>query len=585
MADVFRFDGFEFDLRSRELRRNGSGVALQEQPLRILEMLVKADGAVVPREELIAALWPAGTFVDFERGLNTAVNKLRVALGDSAESPRFIETVGRRGYRFIPRPARIGSITIATAIAFVAILVIIGFASRRSKAAIRSIAVLPLANLSSDQQQEFFADGMTDQLITDLAQIRGVGVISRRSVMQFKASHLPLPEIGRRLGVDAVVEGSVIRNGSRVRVTAQLLDVRTDRHLWASDYEREVGDIFSLQKEIARDIADHVGAKLTAAASPRPPVKSAYLLYLRGRYEWNRFPPNFGAAIGFFEQAIREDPRYALAYAGLADCYATRNGWETLRSPNDAAIARSLALKAIQIDPTLAEPYATLAGLDEGDFDFRAAGQNYRRAIAANPNYVVAHQWYALHLIRLRRFDDAIREARIAQQLDPVSIYANNALALALMFGGRNAEALERTRIELQLYPSSDPGGLHFRMSLLLHALGRDAQALDEFIASLDDPKVASIAQRLRMSRPPYVDAVRLYLDDPASAQPDGYWETAVLWSIVGDREKTLQYLKSSYAHGESPVRMMNAEPRFEFIRDDPRFQDLVGRMHLNGSR
>src|SRR5437016_4099605 len=300
MLHLVRFDVFEVNLRSRELRKKGVPISLQEQPFRILDILVAAAGNVVTREELAAALWPSGTFVEFDRGLNTAVNKLRVALGDSAEKPRFIETVGRRGYRFIGARAPATRVRfLLGAIAAVAIVMAATayFETTLKTTSIHSIAVLPLMNLSKNQEEQFFADGMTDQLITDLAKIRGLGVISHQSVMRFKSSHASLKQIAGELGVDALVEGSVVRNGSRVRVTAQLIDARTDRHLWASDYEREIGDVLALQDEVARDIAGQIGSTLVSRPS-RSEIKSeAYLLYLRGRYEWNKLPPNFGPAM------------------------------------------------------------------------------------------------------------------------------------------------------------------------------------------------------------------------------------------------------------------------------------------------
>src|SRR2546428_1749536 len=334
-ASAVRFEHFEADLRARELRSSGSRVALQDQPFRILELLLRASGEVVTREELVAALWPSGTFVDFDRSLNTAVNKLRVALGDSAENPRFIESVGRHGYRFIgqtshapiPQSRRVSLFVVALLVPVlllaVGITVLIRHFQQPAQPKMHSIAVLPLANLSNDKDQQFFADGMTDQLITSLAKAGGVDVISHQSVNQFKASRLSLPEIARKLGVDGVVEGTVVRNKTRVRVTAQLIDARTDRHVWANDYEGEIGNILVLQDDVAGDIAEQIGAKLRGPSAParrRVPKSDAYLLYLRGVYEWNKLPPNFGPAMAIFDEAIKQDPTFALAYAGFADC-------------------------------------------------------------------------------------------------------------------------------------------------------------------------------------------------------------------------------------------------------------------------
>ena len=584
MADVIRFDDFEVNLRSRELRKKGVPISLQEQPFRILEILVAAAGNVVTREELAAALWPAGTFVEFDRGLNTAVNKLRVALGDSAEEPRFIETVGRRGYRFI------GARTFATRVKFIlgavaALAIIIGaaayFAKTPKTTSIHSIAVLPLTNLSKNQEQEFFADGMTDQLITDLAKIRGLGVISHQSVMRFKSSHASLKQIAGELGVDALVEGSVVRNGSRVRVTAQLLDGRTDRHLWASDYDGEIGDVLSLQGELARDIAAQIGSKLGTESSRSQINSEAYLLYLRGRYEWNKLPPNFGPAMAFFEQSIKDDPNFALAYAGLADCYATRAGWQTPHLPNDDQTARSLAKKALQIDPSLSEAYTTLASLDRFTYDYAASESNFRRAIAANRNYIIAHQWYALLLIRLGRLDEAIREARIAVQLDPLSWYANATLATALEFGGRTAEAIERRRTLTRLYP--DDPQQHFKLFWLFHATGRDDEAVGEFSRGLKGVGFANLAASIDKQYPTVgvPGVIRLYLSDPVISKEDDRWSQARGYALLGDRERTLANLQESFARDEGAIPYINVNREFDFVRDDPRFQAIILKMKL----
>ena len=584
MADVIRFDDFEVNLRSHELRKKGIPISLQEQPFRILEILVAAAGNVVTREELAAALWPSGTFVEFDRGLNTAVNKLRVALGDSAEKPRFIETVGRRGYRFI------GARALATRVKFLlgaiaAVAIVIGatayFETTLKTTSIHSIAVLPLTNLSGSQEQEFFADGMTDQLITDLAKIRGLGVISHQSVMRFKSSRAPLKQIARELGVDALVEGSVVRNGSRVRVTAQLLDGRTDRHLWASDYDGEIGDVLSLQGELARDIAAQIGSKLGNEPSRSQINSEAYLLYLRGRYEWNKVPPNFGPAMAFFEQAIKDDPKFALAYAGLADCYATRAGWNTQHLPTDDQTARSLANKALQIDPHLSEAYTTLASLDRFTYDYVTSESNFRRAIAANPNYIIAHQWYSLLLTRLGRPDEAIREGRIAVQIDPLSWYANGTLAVALEFGGRTREAIERRQVLMRLYP--DDAEQHFKLFWLFHAIGREDEAVKEFSRGLKSDGFAALAANIDKQYPSVgvSGVIRLYLADPVISKDEARWAKARAYAFLRDRERTVANLEESFSRNEGAIPYINVNREFDFVRDDPRFQAIIRKMKL----
>ena len=584
MADLVRFDDFELDFRSRELRRSATPVPLQEQPLRILEILVKAGGTTVTRDELIAALWPSGTFVDFDRGLNTAVNKLRVALGDSAEEPRFIETVGRRGYRFLaPQPKRrwrrLMIASSAVTLILVAALVSVHFAANKPRTPIRSIAVLPLANLSNDRQQEFFADGMTDQLITNLAKIEGLGVISHQSVMRFKSSRAPLTEIARQLGVEAVVEGTVARNGSRVRVSAQLLDGRTDRHLWASDYERDIGDVLALQDEVARDIAEQIGARLRSPVV-HTPTSDAYLLYLRGIYEWNKIPPNFEAAIKVFDESIRIDPSFARAYAGLADCYATRKWW-TSHAPDDAEHARSLALTALHLDPSLAEAYTTLAGLADDARQNDVAESNFQHALAANPKYIIAHQWYALHLVRFRRYDEALRQARIAQKIDPLSPYAIGGVILVLDLSGKVEEALELRKKSETMFP--DLRWAPLEIARMLRETGHGDEAVKELIRGLRSDDAAPLAAAVEKEYQLHdADAaIRVYLRDAHFTHVHSEWMSARFHAMLGDHEAALDDLERSYAKGEAHVVFANAAQEFASLHEEPRFRALIAKLKL----
>src|SRR2546426_1732644 len=298
-----RFGAFELDLRARELRKQGVMIKLQEQPFQILAMLLEHPGLVVTREELRNKLWPADTFVDFDHGLNKAINKLREALGDSAENPRFIETLAKRGYRF------------------------------SSPGQIRSLLVPPLENLSGDPEQEYFADGFTEELINKLARISALRVLSRTTAMHYKGVRKPLPEIARELRVDAVVEGTVLRSGDHVRISAQLVDARMDTHLWAESYDRDVSDVLALHAEVAQAIARQVHVKLTRheetlLARVHTVDPDAYEAYLKGRYHWNRRGgETLPKAVHYFQQAIAKDPTYAAAYSGLADCQSIRGWW------------------------------------------------------------------------------------------------------------------------------------------------------------------------------------------------------------------------------------------------------------------
>jgi TolB-like protein/DNA-binding winged helix-turn-helix (wHTH) protein len=578
--DLVRFDDFEVDVHSREVRKNRVPIALQDQPFRILEILLSAAGGTVSREEIIAELWPSGTFVDFDRGLNTAINKLRAALGDSAEEPRFIESVGRHGYRFIGSRARLRwtKFILSAVAALIVIMAIAAYVRMKPATPIHSIAVLPLTNLSKSQEQEFFADGMTDQLITDLAKIRGLSVISHQSVTRFKASRASLKQIARELGVDALVEGSVVRSGSRVRVTAQLLDARTDRHLWASDYERDIGDVLTLQDDIAHDIAEQIGAKLTSNAE-HTPKSDAYLLYLRGIYEWNKIPPNFDAAIRVFDESIRIDPRFARAYAGLADCYATRKWW-TNHAADDAEHARTLALTALRLDPSLAEAYTTLGGLADDARQNDVAENNFQRALAANPKYIIAHQWYALHLVRFRRYDEALREARIAQKIDPLSPYAIGGVILVLDLSGKVDQALQLRRKSEMMFP--DERWAPLEIARMLRATEHGDGAVSELIRGLRSNDAAPLAAAVEKEYQAHgADAaLRVYARDRHFLQTH-YWVSARFDAMLGDREAALDDLERSYAEGEARIVYANAAPEFASLHDDPRFRSLIAKLKL----
>src|ERR1700740_3338363 len=365
-----RFGVFELDLRAGELRKHGLGVRLQEPPCKVRATLLEHPGEVVTREELQKKLWPADTFVDFDHGLNKAINKIREALSDSADSPRFVETVARRGYRFLAEvkvadsapvrspdlktepdstaeardrpdvseklalPKRLLPSLARKTSAFALLLLMVSLVAwklhswNRPSPVIHSLAVLPLESLSSDASQDYFADGMTDELISDLGQISALRVISRTSVMAYKHAHKPLPQIARELNVDAVVEGTVLRSGDQVRITAQLIEASADKHLWSQSYEGELRDTLALQNKVASAIADQIRINLTpreqaALKSAKAVDPEAYQSYLKGRYFWNKRTANsLKAALAYFDQAIEEDPKYAEAYSGLADTYA-----------------------------------------------------------------------------------------------------------------------------------------------------------------------------------------------------------------------------------------------------------------------
>jgi TolB-like protein/DNA-binding winged helix-turn-helix (wHTH) protein len=442
---AMRFGPFEVDPRAGELRKHGIRIKLRDQSLQILLVLLERPGEVVTREELRARLWPADTFVDFDHGLNAAVNKLRQALADSAEEPRYIETLPRRGYRLLvapespaEAPAGLAAVQAPTPAAgqvalpspqrrwyrgwpalaglfLVALVMILVFALRNTgvrarlsrnatNTRIESIVVLPLENLSKEAEQEYFVEGMTDQLTTNLAKIAALRVISRTSATRYKGTHKSLADIARELNVDAVVEGTVLRSGERVRITAQLIQAATDRHLWAESYEGDLGDILVLQDKVAQDIAEQIRAKLTPRdleqlGRSRHISPEAYEAYLKGRYFWSRRTPEaLQKAVEYFQQAVDKDPSYALAYSGLADSHNMLGDYSYVAPGEAFPRALALAAKALELDDTLAEAHSSLAFAKLFyDRDWAGAEHHFKRAIELNPNYAPAHQWYAIN--------------------------------------------------------------------------------------------------------------------------------------------------------------------------------------------
>jgi TolB-like protein/DNA-binding winged helix-turn-helix (wHTH) protein len=496
-----RFGPFEADLSSGELRKHSLKVKLQDQPFQVLALLLERPGEVVTREELRQKLWPADTFVDFDVGLNTAIKRLRDALGDTAESPRYVETLPRRGYRFIAQvdglaaatppsgPAqiptdrytrravsalvdavleahgartrwRVGAVVAgATALAMAVVLFSVPSLRQRVQGKtippkIQSLAVLPLENLSGDPAQEYFADGMTDALVTDLAQISSLRVISRTSVMRYKGTRKPLPDIAKELNVDGIVEGTVVRSAERVRVNVQLIQATTDRHVWASAYERSLGDVVVLQSEVAQAIANAIQVQLTPEEQARLARKQsvdpqAYEFYLKGRYFWNkRTDAAVRKSIDYFQQAIQRDPNYALAYAGIADAYVVR----TDLSPEEKfSKSKAMAKVALQMNETLAEAHNAMAmSLFSYDWDWAGAEKEFQRGIALNPNYAMAHQWYGQFQRAMGRQNWAA-EVKRAHELDPLSLVI--AGGDWYLESGQYDLAIEHLRKRLELDP------------------------------------------------------------------------------------------------------------------------------------
>ena len=646
---------FEVDLGSGEVHKSGRKVPLQEQPFRVLAMLLDSPGEIVKREDLQTRLWPADTYVGFDEGLNTAIRKLRMAFGDSAENPRFIETVPRRGYRFIApvsesahdglpalalanpqlagitepeTPAESGPSREEVALSFASkppstrrarkavvaaaalVLIVASFAYSRhlrpaqdSAARKRTmLAILPFQNLSNDPGQEYFSDGLTEETITDLGQLspEQLGVVARTSAMAYKHTDKTVSQIGRELGVDFILEGSIRREGGKARVSAQLIRVSDQTHLWAENYDRELNGLLEMESELGKTIAQRVQLNLTperqlALAKIRSVDPEAYDLYLRGRYYWNqRNPAGIKQSIAYFQQAIAKDASFALAYSGLADAYNISNIIGAYTSKESLPQARAAAEKAIQLDPSLAEAHAAL-GMEKShyEFDFPGAQREFLKAIELNPNSAYAHFFYSnCYLMPMGRTAEAIAENERALALDPLSMPINNFMGMSYAM----AEDYEKSYQQYQRTIAMDPTFplAHEYFSGLLITMGRYEQAIQEkeqseLLGGMSPKEAAAEANASR-------EAFR-------AGGPKGYWQQILgmilarqergqesvaastmvaLYALVGDKDKAFTWLDKAYdAREGASITLLKCDPYFKNLRGDSRFSAMLRRMGL----
>ena len=611
LPGVVRFEGFEADPRAGELRKQGRKIKLQEKPFQLLCTLLQHPGEVVTREELRERLWPADTFVVFDDNLNTAIKKLREALGDTAEHPRFVETLPRHGYRFIAavesadgpsRPTAGLRLVWIASLAFVA-LVVVAFALNvgqwrerlfgTGSSSIRSLAVLPLENLSGDPEQDYFADGMTEALITELGKISALRVISRQSVMRYKSTEKSVPEIARELNVDAVVEGSALREGDRVRITIQLIQAAPESHVWAESYERDLTNILALQGEVARAIAREIRIAVTPEeevrlAGARSVNPAAHEAYLKGRYHWNkRTEEGFKKGVEFFQESIEKDPGYALAYSGLADSYVLFPNYGI--TPPKAAIprARRAAQKALEIDDTLAEAHTTLASIRATyDWDWVDAERKYKRAIELNPSYPTAHQWYAQYLVRMGRFREATTEMKRAQELDPLSLIINATGGFIFYMARQYDQAIKELRKTVELDPNFGNAHYYLGRAYVQKAMYGEAVAELEKAASLSGRGTVQIAELAHAcavagKRQRALKILNELLRERLEKGYVSSYRVALVYVGLGEQDQALAWLKRAYDERSWWLGFLKVDPRLDPLRADPRFQDLLRRMNF----
>lgn len=625
-----QFGPFTVDLRTGELLKCGTRIKLQARPFCILAMLLENPGKVVTREEIRAHLWPDGTFVDFDNNISSAIGKLRAALGDAAAAPRYIETAGR-GYRLavivkpvdaeheaieaakpsaeyesaaspsVPKTLRARWILVAAIVCLVSVGVLIYSSHRprpqhssQSAPARMMLAVLPFENLTGDPGQDYFSDGFTEEMITQLGNLdpKQLGVIARTSIEHYKRSYVPLVQVSRELGVDYVLEGSVRRSGEQVRITAQLIHTGDQTHVWAREYDRDMKNLLQVQTEIAHEIADEIqltfhepGLSRAGVAARFPADQETYDLYLRGLYSWNkRTVDGLRQAIQFFEKAIAKNTSYAPAYAGLANCYALLGGYGVAPQDDFMVKAESAALRALQLDDRLAPAHAALALISEShDWDWQTAEKEFRRAIELDPNYATAHEWYAEHLGWRGRFDEAFSEIGRARQLDPLSLVVATDEASILYYSRQYDRSIARFQAVLDMQPHFPAAHAVAFAYLQQHMLSSAAADLEKWDRPEDG--VWNLMIRAYLSqhsgRPAQAREALKQLLDTNRRHPIDPAPIIFTYISLGEYNEAFSWFEKACQEHSTALRTLKVEPFYDPLRADPRFQALLNRVGL----
>jgi TolB-like protein/DNA-binding winged helix-turn-helix (wHTH) protein/tetratricopeptide (TPR) repeat protein len=630
-SNVYRFGPYQANTADLELRKSGIRIRLQPKPFQVLKVLLERAGQSVSREELKNLLWAPDIFVDFDHGLNTAVNKIREALSDSAEEPRYIETLVN-GYKFIgdiseqserpfvatapvvasplaasplaalPEPR--GEITwrkryLAPAVGLACLIAVVFLVFHTapkvfgtSVAQIQSVAVLPLKNLSGDPSQEYFSDSMTDEIITQLAKISSLNVPSAASVVRYKNTAASASEISRDLKVDAFVEGSVVRTGEKIRVSAQLIDARTDRHIWAEDYQGDLRDVLVLQNDIATAIAHSVKVKVARADSPTVSVPRqveprAYDAYIRGRGYWlrsntaNEVPGDVEKSGELFQQAIQYDPSFARAYSGLADYYGVKAAYGVIPAEDGWRRSEEASRKALALDDRLPEAHCSLASkMMFYDWNWTGAEREIQRGLELDTHYAVLHNLYSHLLSYTGRFDQSIVEARRAEELDPLG--ERFAVQRALRFSRR----FDLFLTEVDKTFAQDPARIHKERAAVYKARKQHAEEVHETDQELRIEGCVPCAARLASAyaRKGYTGWLQERLNRLTEITKDGNarpFERAELYAAMGNKDMAIHYLEQGYREHTVELVRLQVNPAYDDMRTDPRFKDLVHRIGL----
>ncbi len=619
---VVRFGVFEVDLRAGELRRQGRKVKIQEKPFQVLAALLELPGEVVTREELRQRLWPSDVFLDFDNSLNAAITKLREALGDSADNPRFVETLPRHGYRFLgsvqgdkptsstretleektspPIPPFAFSPVMRLAWGLVTILIMIAFfvwpsANSPKPSSIDRImlAVLPLDNMSGKTEDEYFSTGLTEEMITYLGRLdpEQLGVIGHTSTKPYKNSQKSVAQIGEELSVDYILEGSVRREDDQVRVTGQLIDVRDQTHLWAETYDGNLSKVFAIQSEIAARIASSLKLKLLTKRSPfgseagsNGPIHEAYL---KGRYFSELVTERgFKKGIEYFQQAIDLNPSYARAYAGLAGCHCQLggHGMELVRPRENLPKAKAAALKALEIDGSLAEAHAVLGIIRlKYDWYWSGAEDSFKQAINLNPSYAQAHLWYSLYFEVLGRSEEAINEARLALNLNPLSLKANVNLAAQYYQARHYDRAIEQLQRGLELNPNF--WGAHWLLGDTYERKGMYKEAISELkqavaVSDNNPGPLGSLGYTYaRSGQKEQALSLHQQLQLMAEERYVSPFNSALIFIGLGEKDQAFEWLDQAYEERSRSLIWLKVEARCDSLRSDPRFMALLGRI------
>jgi TolB-like protein/DNA-binding winged helix-turn-helix (wHTH) protein len=609
---VICFGVFEADVRSGELRKNGAKIKIQELPFRALKLLLSRPHHVFTREEFRQALWPDGVFVDFDHGISSAINRLRDALGDSAGNPIFIETVERRGYRWI---GPIQSKTLETVVLdrapvetesrdftaryeiglttrppkgrsakrlwlVAAIVSVVGVAGCflwqwRRPVPISSIAVLPFDNLSAPAFNDAFSDGLTDEIADSISHLDGVRVAGRRSAYVFKGQHDDLRDIGARLNVEAVVEGSVQRAADRTHVTVELNRTRDGFTIWSQTFDGTTNDAMQIESQIAASIAQALARKISPGNTQSAHDPEAHALYMESRYLWNQrnYPAEL-KSVDLMQQAIARDPNYALAWAGLADSLIAIGDVEEVDPAAYLPRARDAALKALQLDPSLAEAHAALGMVAcHYDYDWPAAEKEYKKSFELNPNYASAHQYYALGLMAHGRFAEANQQLDIARRLDPLALIVDVDIALLRKFQRNFNDVIAVSKNILQRNPNYQLG-----YSMLTTGYYCERR-WDEWRAADAKQSQGDFWEAMATGHPDQINRAIRKVTNEARAGSRRPYDVAHFALVAGDRALALEWLEKAYRHHDYWMLYINVDPEYDVIRSDPRFQSVIHRL------